>query len=73
MTAKENADEFQRFDSTMRNLMKVPHSEIKANLDAEKAEKARRPKKRGRPVGSTHASGRVSSGKKGVVSPTLPS
>jgi len=28
----------------MRELMKVPHSEIKAAPDAEKAEKAKRPK-----------------------------
>ena len=34
--------EHGRFDSTMRDLMKVPHSEIKAKLDAEKAEKSGR-------------------------------
>lgn len=37
--------EHGRFDSTMRDLMKVPHSEIKAKLDAEKAEKKRKAKK----------------------------
>ena len=36
--------EFNNFDRTMRDLMKVPHSEIKAALDAEKTEKAKRPK-----------------------------
>jgi len=51
--------EFENFDQTMRKLMTVPHSEIKARLDAEKVEKAKRPKKRGRPLGSTRASGRV--------------
>jgi hypothetical protein len=34
--------EFQKFDNTMRQLMKVPHSEIKAALDAEKREKQKR-------------------------------
>ena len=55
--------EFENFDRTMRDLMKVSHNEIKAKLDAEKAEKATRPKKRGRPVGSSRASGRVLGGK----------
>jgi hypothetical protein len=56
----KNSGEFDNFDRTMRALMKIPHSEIKAKLDAEKADKAKRPKKRGRPLGSTRASGRVS-------------
>jgi len=29
-------NEFDNFDRTMRQLMKVPHSEIKAKLDEEK-------------------------------------
>ena len=33
--------EFEQFDRTMRQLISVPHSEIKAKLDAEKATKAR--------------------------------
>ena len=37
--------EFQNFDRTMRKLMSVPHSEIKAKLDAEKAAKKRKPKR----------------------------
>jgi hypothetical protein len=36
--------QFERFDSTMRELMKVPHREIKAKLDAEKAAKKRKSK-----------------------------
>lgn len=36
--------QFDKFDHTMRNLMKVPHSEIKAKLDAEKKAKKRKPK-----------------------------
>jgi hypothetical protein len=35
-------DEYQNFDRTMRQLMKVPHSEIKAKLDEEKAAKKRK-------------------------------
>jgi hypothetical protein len=37
--------EYKNFDRTMRELMKVPHSEIKAKLDAEKKAKKRKPKK----------------------------
>ena len=39
---KNNSAEFERFDRTMTELLKVPHSEIKAKLDAEKEEKRRR-------------------------------
>jgi hypothetical protein len=38
--------EYKRFDDAMEQLLKVPHSEIKKNLDAEKAEKAARKKKK---------------------------
>jgi hypothetical protein len=31
------AKEYDNFERTMRELMKVPHSEIKAKLDEEKA------------------------------------
>ena len=43
---KQN-QEYDKFDQVMRKLMKVPHSEIKAKLDAEKAakEKKRKPQK----------------------------
>jgi len=34
--------EYKNFDRTMQALIKVPHSEIKAKLDAEKAAKKRR-------------------------------
>lgn len=54
--------EFDNFDATMRKLMKVPHSAIKAELDAEKAEKSKRPRKRGRPFGSSRPSDRASGG-----------
>jgi hypothetical protein len=36
--------EFDKFDATMRQLMKVPHSEIKAKLEAEKAAKVEKKK-----------------------------
>jgi hypothetical protein len=38
---KKNS-EFDNFDRTMRDLMKVPHGEIKAKLDAEKRAKKRK-------------------------------
>jgi hypothetical protein len=31
--------EYEKFDATMRKLIKVPHSKIKAKLDAEKKAK----------------------------------
>ncbi len=34
--------EFKNFDNMMRELLKVPHSEIKAKLDAEKQAKKRK-------------------------------
>jgi hypothetical protein len=43
MTQKNK--EFENFDSTMRKLIQVPHSEIKAKLEAEKAEKQRKKKR----------------------------
>jgi len=50
--SKHGAVEFDNFDRTMRKLMSVPHSEIKAKLDAEKRakqkRKARRPSASGR-------------------------
>lgn len=42
---KKEQSEFDNFDSTMRKLMSVPHSEIKAKLEAEKAEKAKKAKR----------------------------
>ncbi len=40
-------EQFENFDRTMRELIKVPHSEIKAALDAEKREKQKRKVKKG--------------------------
>jgi hypothetical protein len=36
---RPNNREFAKFDSMMTQLLKVPHSEIKAKLDAEKVAK----------------------------------
>jgi len=40
------SNQFKNFDLAMRELLKVPHSEIKAKLDAEKAEKKRKKSKK---------------------------
>ena len=47
--------QFDRFDATMRQLIRVPHDRLKAELEAEKQAKGkkRKPKK-------TSASGRAS-------------
>jgi hypothetical protein len=37
--------EFKKFDEAMTSLLKVPHSKIKAKLDAEREEKKKRPKR----------------------------
>ncbi|MGB2644468.1 MAG: hypothetical protein WBG02_09555 [Candidatus Acidiferrum sp.] len=41
----KNENEYDKFDRTMRELIKVPHSEIKEKLDAEKAAKKRKKSK----------------------------
>jgi hypothetical protein len=45
---KQPSSEFANFDRTMRDLMSVPHSEIKAALDAEKVDKKNKPKRKRR-------------------------
>lgn len=47
--------EFERFDHTMQRLIKVPHGEIQAKLDAEKLAKKKRKAKK--PSASVRASG----------------
>jgi hypothetical protein len=42
------SEEFENFDRTMRNLMKVPHDEIKSELEAEKTAKAVKKATRGK-------------------------
>ena len=44
--------EFDNFDRTMRDLMSVPHDEIKAALDAEKEEKQKKKRKAKKPSAS---------------------
>jgi len=41
-SAKNEAGDFGRFTDFMKRLMAVPHSEIRAKLDAEKRAKARK-------------------------------
>lgn len=50
---QQKQDEFENFDRTMRELIKVPHSKIKAQLDAERAKKrkAKKPSASGREDG----------------------
>jgi hypothetical protein len=49
----EGKTEYERFKNVMKQLMTVPHSEIKAKLDAEKKAKKR---KKARSSASGHAS-----------------
>jgi hypothetical protein len=35
----KKTSEFEKFDDTIRDLLKVPHAEIKAKLDEEKKRK----------------------------------
>jgi len=44
-SAKNVTGDFDAFTNFMRKLMAVPHSEIKATLDAEKQAKQRRKKR----------------------------
>jgi len=37
---------FEKFDKTLRELLKIPHSEIKARLEEEKAAKKRKKSKK---------------------------
>jgi hypothetical protein len=43
---KKTTDEYDRFEGLMGKLIKVPHSEIKAKLDAEKRAKKRKKAKK---------------------------
>ncbi len=45
-SAKNEQGDYDRFESFMKHLMAVPHSEIKAKLDAERAAKLKRKSKR---------------------------
>ena len=52
---QKDSPEFQNFDRTMRDLMSVPHDDIKAALDAEKAEKQKKKRKAKKPSALGHA------------------
>ncbi len=49
MNSKKSSPEFENFDRTMRELMSVPHDEINAALDAEKATKKKKRKSKKKP------------------------
>jgi hypothetical protein len=53
--AQRESVEYENFDRTMRDLMKVPHDEIKAALDAERAEKQKKKRKAKKPSASGRA------------------
>jgi hypothetical protein len=53
----KNESEFEKFTALTDKLLAVPHSEIKAKLDAEKAAKKRKKSKK------SSASGRVANGR----------
>jgi hypothetical protein len=55
MSRPKKTTEYQRFDDAMTQLLKVPHSEIKAKLEAEKAAKAARKKTKRVSKGSSDA------------------
>jgi hypothetical protein len=59
-TMKKKASEFDKFDSTMRALIKVPHSEIREKLNAEKRAKTKNKKRKPK---KTSALGRASDAK----------
>jgi hypothetical protein len=52
---RDDNKQFENFDRTMRDLMAVPHGEIKAALDAEKAEKRKKKRKAKKPSVSGRA------------------
>jgi len=43
---KKATSEFENFDRAMREILKVPHGEIKTKLDEEKAAKERKKSKK---------------------------
>jgi CO dehydrogenase/acetyl-CoA synthase alpha subunit len=53
----DKPSEFENFDRTMRDLISVPHDEIKAALDAEKAEKQKKKRKAKKPSAVARADG----------------
>jgi hypothetical protein len=44
----KQSKEFENFDHAIRELLKVPHSEVKAKLDEEKAKKREKKKVKGK-------------------------
>jgi hypothetical protein len=48
MTKDKSTSQYDNFDRTMRELLKVPHSEIKAKLEEEKQAKKLKAKRKKR-------------------------
>ena len=48
---REKRSEFEKFDQAFQELIRVPHSRIKAALDAEKAAKKRKKSKKSSALG----------------------
>jgi len=55
----KRSEEFENFDRTMRELIRVPHSEIKAALEAEKRSKARKKKRKAKKPSADRAANGV--------------
>jgi hypothetical protein len=55
--ANNSSSQFENFDRTMRDLISVPHDDIKAALDAEKAQKQKKKRKAKKPSALGRASG----------------
>jgi hypothetical protein len=55
----DSSTEFDNFDRTMRDLMSVPHDEIRAALDAEKAAKAKKKKRKAKKPSASGRAGNV--------------
>jgi hypothetical protein len=62
MKAEPRTPEFQRFDSAMRDILKVSKTDLKQMLEAEKIANAGKPKRGPKPKHSPSALDRVSGG-----------
>ena len=55
---QKSTNEFENFNRVMKDLMSVPHSEIKAALEAEKAAKKRKKKRKAKTPSASDRAGR---------------
>ncbi len=54
-SAKNEMDEYTAFENLLRRVVRVPHSEIKAKLDAEKKAKQKQKSKRAKSLPASRA------------------